>query len=212
MVEARFDVVIVGGGPAGLTAARVLGEAGATVLVVEKDRGIGDHVRTSGGTWIRDMAEHGIPPDLYHPCRQVRLVTARSEATFEHREARVCVLDVRRTYRHLASRSVRAGASVRTGTTVQSLSTGRDCPSGAVLRDPSGRTEHVRAEIAVDASGYAARPSRRFGVPIGPRLYGLGLEEELEAPAYDQDEAVLMVGREIAPDGYAWAFPCGGGR
>ncbi|MDP9233939.1 MAG: NAD(P)/FAD-dependent oxidoreductase, partial [Actinomycetota bacterium] len=41
---------------------------------------------------------------------------------------------------------------------------------------------------------------------------GLGLEEELEAPAYDQEEAVLILGREFAPDGYAWAFPCGRGR
>jgi digeranylgeranylglycerophospholipid reductase len=182
------------------------------VLVVEKDRQIGEHVRTSGGTWIRDMAEHGIPADLYHSFRRLRLVTAGSEATFEHREARACVLDVRRTYRHLASRSVRAGASVCTGSTVQAISTRKDRPSGAVLRHASGRTEHVRAEVVVDASGYAARPSRRFGVPIGPRLYGLGLEEELEAPAYDQDEAVLILGREFAPGGYAWAFPCGHGR
>ncbi len=208
----RFDVVIVGGGPAGLTAARVLGDAGATVLVVEKDREIGEPVRTSGGTWIRDMAANGIPPDLYHPCRRIRLVTARSEATFEHQEAEVCVLDVRRTYRYLASRSIRAGASVRTGTTLQALSTRKDHPSGAVLRHASGRIEHVQAEVVVDASGYAARPSRRFGVPMGPRIYGLGVEEELEAPAYDQDEAVLILGRGFAPDGYAWAFPCGRGR
>jgi digeranylgeranylglycerophospholipid reductase len=158
------------------------------------------------------MAVHGIPADLYHPLRRVRLVTAGSEATFEHRKAVACVLDVRRAYRYLASRSVQAGASVRTGTTFEALSTRQGRPSGAVLRHASGRTEQVRAEVVVDASGYAARPSRRFGVPMGPRLYGLGVEEELEAPAYDQDEAVLILGREFAPDGYAWAFPCGQGR
>ena len=52
MNQNRYDVVIVGGGPAGLTAARVLGEAGTTVLVIEKDRQIAERVRTSGGTWM----------------------------------------------------------------------------------------------------------------------------------------------------------------
>ncbi|HEX3327858.1 MAG TPA: NAD(P)/FAD-dependent oxidoreductase [Actinomycetota bacterium] len=212
MDRARVDVLIVGGGPAGLSAARALGEAGATALVVEKDPRIGEEVRTSGGTWIRDMVEHGISADLYHPFRRVRLVTAGSETTFEHREASACVLDVRRTYRSLASRSVQAGASVRTGTTFQSLSIGKDRVSEVVLRDASGRTQKVRAEVVVDASGYAATPSRRFGVPTGFRQFGLGVEEELEAPAYDQEEAVLILGREFAPDGYAWAFPCGRGR
>jgi digeranylgeranylglycerophospholipid reductase len=182
------------------------------VLVVEKDREIAERVRTSGGTWIRDMAGHGVPPDLYRPFRRVRLVTAGSETTFQHLEARACVLDVRRVYRHLAAQSARAGASLRTGTAVQAVTTRDVTPSGVVLRRPAGRTEHVRADIVVDASGFAARPSRRFGVPLGARRLGLGVEEELDAPAFDQDEAVLFLGREFARDGYAWAFPCGGGR
>ena len=95
MNQNRYDVVIVGGGPAGLTAARVLGEAGATVLVIEKDRQIAELVRTSGGTWIQDMADHGVPESMRHPFRRIRLVTPRSEATFEHEQPRACVLDVR---------------------------------------------------------------------------------------------------------------------
>src|SRR5439155_19301840 len=141
----RFDVVIVGAGPAGLTSARVLGEADATVLVVEKDRELAERVRTSGGTWIGDMARHGVPSSLCHPFRRVRLVTAGSAATFEHLDARACVLDVRETYRHLASRSQEAGAIVRTGTAVQALSTRDNRPSGVILRELAGRTRHVRA-------------------------------------------------------------------
>jgi digeranylgeranylglycerophospholipid reductase len=212
MNQNRYDVVIVGGGPAGLTAARVLGEAGASVLVIEKDRQIAELVRTSGGTWIRDMAEHGVPESMCHPFRRIRLVTAGSEATFEHAHPRACVLDVRRVYRHLAARSVRAGALVRTGTAVQAVTTENGRPSGVTVRRTDGRNELIRADIVVDASGYAARPSRDFGVPIATRVYGVGFEEELEAPAYDQEEAVLLLGRQFAPDGYAWAFPCGQGR
>src|SRR2546429_4712395 len=109
MSQNRYDVVIVGGGPAGLPAARVLGEAGASVLVIEKDRHIAELVRTSGGTWIRDMAEHGVPESMCHPFRRIRLITADSESMFEHAQARACVLDVRGVYRHLAARSIGAG-------------------------------------------------------------------------------------------------------
>jgi digeranylgeranylglycerophospholipid reductase len=212
MNQRRFDVVIVGGGPAGLTAARVLGEAGATVLVLEKDRQIAERVRTSGGTWLRDMTEHGVPESMCHPFRRVRLVTPGSEATFEHEVARACVLDVRGVYRHLADRGARAGALVRTGTAVHEVTAEDGRPSGVRIRSAGGKSELVRADIVVDASGYAARPSRGFGVPIAASIYGMGFEEELEAPAYDQDEAVLLLGRRFAPDGYAWAFPCGQGR
>lgn len=212
MNQNRYDVVIVGGGPAGLTAARVLGEAGATVLVIEKDRQIAEQVRTSGGTWIRDMAEHGIPASMCHSFRRIRVVTPGSESTFEHADARACVLDVRRVYRHLAARSVRAGALVRMGTAVQAVTTENDRPSGVTVRRGDGRDERIRADIVVDASGYAARPSRGFGVPITTRAYGVGYEEEMEAPAYDQEEAVFLLGRQFAPEGYAWAFPCGQGR
>jgi digeranylgeranylglycerophospholipid reductase len=212
MNQNRYDVVIVGGGPAGLTAARVLGEAGVSVLVIEKDRQIAEQVRTSGGTWIRDMAEHGVPESMWHPFRRIRLVTPDSEATFEHEQPRACVLDVRRVYRHLANRSTRAGALVRTGTAVQAVTTQNDRPSGVKVRRADGGNEHIRADIVVDASGYAARPSRGFGAPIATRLYGVGFEEEMEAPAYDQEEAVFLLGRQFAPEGYAWAFPCGQGR
>ena len=156
MNQNRYEVVIVGGGPAGLTAARVLGEAGATVLVIEKDRQIAERVRTSGGTWIHDMAEHGVPESMCHPFRRVRLVTPGSEATFEHADARACVLDVRRVYRHLAARSAGAGALVQTGTAVQAVTTENDRPSGVTVRHGDGRSELIRADIVVDASGYAA--------------------------------------------------------
>ncbi len=205
-------MVIVGGGPAGLTAARVLGEAGATVLVVEKARQVAERVRTSGGTWIQDMAEHGVPESMRHPFRRIRLVTPSSEATFEHAHPRACVIDVRRVYRHLADRSAQAGAAVRTGTAVQGVTKENDRPSGVTVRRGDGRNELIGAEMVVDASGYAARPSRGFGVPIATHGYGVGFEEEMEAPAYDQDEAVLLLGRQFAPEGYAWAFPCGQGR
>ena len=43
--QRKFDVIVVGGGPAGSTAARYAAMGGAEVLLLEKDREIGVPVR-----------------------------------------------------------------------------------------------------------------------------------------------------------------------
>ena len=60
------DVLIVGGGPAGLSVASYLGDQFSSILV-HQDAEIGKPVRTSGGTWVRDMKRLGIPENLYQP-------------------------------------------------------------------------------------------------------------------------------------------------
>jgi digeranylgeranylglycerophospholipid reductase len=40
----------------------------------------------------------------------------------------------------------------------------------------------------------------------------VGMELELHAPQYDQDEVIFWLGDDIAPGGYGWAFPSGDGR
>ncbi|MCA1596012.1 MAG: FAD-dependent oxidoreductase, partial [Chloroflexi bacterium] len=62
----RVDVLVVGGGPAGLAAAHAAAADG-TVLVVHRDRQIGLPVRTSGASWKRDIDRLGLPSTLYHP-------------------------------------------------------------------------------------------------------------------------------------------------
>ena len=58
----KFEVVIVGAGPAGLSAAKVLGEGGKTVLVLEKKERIGPKI-CAGGLTSKDL-EIGIPLSL----------------------------------------------------------------------------------------------------------------------------------------------------
>jgi digeranylgeranylglycerophospholipid reductase len=64
----------------------------------------------------------------------------------------------------------------------------------------------------VDAGGYRSVISKRAGIHAGFRRFGVGAEYDLYAPAYDQEEAVAIVGSRIAPGGYAWAAPWGNYR
>ena len=56
-----YDVVIAGGGPAGLAMAEPLAHRGFSVLVCERNREIGVPVRTSGGSWPADLRRLGLP-------------------------------------------------------------------------------------------------------------------------------------------------------
>jgi monoamine oxidase len=85
------DVVVVGAGMAGLTAARTLAEAGLKVLVVEAQDRIGGRIWTRhlGDEAIELGAEfiHGRPPELW------ALIDEAGLETYERGGARVCFED-----------------------------------------------------------------------------------------------------------------------
>lgn len=206
------DVTVVGGGPGGLAVAETLARAGVSVVVLEQSREIGSPTRTSGGSFIREIAALGIPKDMYHPIRRGRFVSPNDAAVFEYREPAACVIDVRRVFQFLAERAAFAGARIQ----VNSQVTGPIIEDGRVIgvqvRDGRSKEVTLRSGIVVDASGYRSSVSKEAGLHHGFRRFGVGAEYDLYAPDYDQDEAVLIVGSRVAPAGYAWAFPWGAGR
>jgi monoamine oxidase len=91
MTESTNDVVVVGAGMAGLTAARALAEAGLKVLVVEAQDRIGGRIWTRhvGDEAIELGAEfiHGRPPELW------ALIDEAGLETYERRGAQICFED-----------------------------------------------------------------------------------------------------------------------
>jgi digeranylgeranylglycerophospholipid reductase len=49
------DVLIVGGGPAGLAAGEAAARQGVRTLILERQHEIGYPIHTSGGSWVSDM-------------------------------------------------------------------------------------------------------------------------------------------------------------
>jgi digeranylgeranylglycerophospholipid reductase len=211
MAADGVDVLVAGGGPAGLAAAAAAAGEGAEVLLVERRPAIGDPVHTSGATAIATVERRGIPSDLWHPISRARFVSSGEEAVFEFDRPPLCVIDVRGTYRWLADRAVQAGARVETGVQLVAplLRGGGVC--GADLAGRGGdRT--VAAGVVIDATGYRAAVSKQAGLHPGFTRFGVGYEVELRAPACRQDEIVIVVGERYAPTGYGWIFPWGAER
>jgi digeranylgeranylglycerophospholipid reductase len=204
----RFDVVIAGGGPGGLAAAEAASRGGCRTLVIEQNAEIGSPTRTSGGSFIRDLDEFGIPPHLYHPITRCRFVSPSREAVFDYPQPIACVIDVRGVYQYLAERAIDAGATLWLATTVDSavVTDGRVC--GVRTRDQ----REVTASLVIDAAGYRSPLLRQTGIHDGFQRFGVGAEFDLYAPQCNPNEVVLIVGNQVAPCGYAWFFPWGRSR
>src|SRR6266487_2345340 len=208
----NWNVLIVGGGPAGLAAGEAAAQEGVRTLIVERQHEIGYPIHTSGGSWISDMTALAIPEHLYHPVTRVIFVSPHREVPLYYNPAVACVLDVRGVYQHLAGLAVAAGASLRMRHTAEHTIVENGRVQGVTAKNHLGERISVHSGVTIDASGFSRHVGVRTEMGQAFHRYGYGAEYDLYAPNYPQDELFLIMGSQFAPRGYAWAFPRGNGR
>lgn len=205
------DIVIIGAGPAGLSAAETAAKHDVEVIVLEKSSEIGYPIHTSGGSWIKELIDLGISDRLFHPIKKCRFISPNKEARFIFDEPYACVLDVRGLYQFMAEKAAQAGAKIKVNTRVLEPIIEGGYVKGVKASNIDGDLE-INAKVTIDASGFSSVAAKKVGLHTGFKRFGIGAEYDLYAPKYDQDESVLIVGSHVAPSGYGWVFPHGNNR
>jgi digeranylgeranylglycerophospholipid reductase len=208
-LTAKYDVVIAGAGPAGLSAALTAARSGASVLVIEQNPEIGSPTRTSGGSFLRELVELGIPESLFHPIKHVRFISPHQCAAFQYDEPVACIIDVRGVYQHLAIRAAQAGATIWLASKALEILRDGDRVTGLRVETRTKSHVEVSAKVVIDATGYRGHLLRQAGISTQIQRFGVGAEFDMFAPRCNQNEAILAVGSQFAPSGYGWVFPWG---
>lgn len=205
--EYHYDLVIVGGGPAGSSAACEAAKNGINVALIEKENSIAETVRTSGVTWIQNIKEFGIPDDCFNPIKRFSFCSPNNKVTISDVIPRAAVLDVRKTYRWLANQAKNAGADIFVKTNIKNVIKNIEGDiMGVNGIGPSGEIT-FHSKVVIDASGFASTVCKSMGFAPQWKRFGAGAEYEMKVENIDSETLWLMVGQEYSPAGYAWIFP-----
>lgn len=199
----NYDVIVVGASFSGLSASKVLGDAGVKTLVVEQNPAIGVPVRSSGGTWLKEMLNLGIPTDFLYEIDELKLFVNEEElGTYVGVNDKGATLRIREFLQWFTEELPYPVVDINLKTKVLDISIDRN---ELELKTEKGV---LRTKYLIDCSGYWALVAKKLGLIRGWERYAVGAEYEIYVGKEFRTSSILL-GSKYVKSGYAWMFPVG---
>jgi digeranylgeranylglycerophospholipid reductase len=197
MTEA-YDIVIVGAGPAGSSAAQAAAQRGAKVLLIDRRQRIGVPVQCAEFVhqWVARYASFSSTSVLQ---TIERMVTHLPDQTSYEMRSPGYMLDRSLFDKELATSAILSGAQISIGTPVLELST-----EGVVV-ELGTKKKLIKSKVIIAADGVHSSVAHWVGLPSEKTIVALQYEVVIPKP---QNHVDIFFHRDY-DGGYAWFFPKG---
>ncbi len=202
----KYDVVVVGAGPAGAMTAKYAALNGARTLLIEEHSSIGSPVQCTGLISTAALRECEIGEGTF--------VLAKMKGAFVYapnceelkvagKGVKAYVIDRKIFDRALVERSLDEGADILLRTRFTGLENGKICVVS------SGEKKEIPADIIIGADGILSSVGRAAGLPRCEKFLS-GIQFEAPYASKDPEFVEIFTGNNIAPGFFAWSVPFGG--
>ena len=190
-----YDVIIIGGGPAGLKCAEVLGHSDKSVLLLEKKDRFGEKL-CAGGLTSKDIDILPIPDTIIeHQISRARLHSLRQSSDTPSPAPFLFTINRQALGTYQGSLLDKPGIDVKMNSQVVEISDNK-----VVLKDGP----EYGFNFLVGAEGYSSVVRKHLNLPVKKRL--IGFQYTIPSPDVEPILEIYMDSRRFNA-WYAWIFP-----
>lgn len=202
----NYDVVVVGGGPAGAIAARYAARNGAKTLLIEEHASIGSPVQCTGliSTKALKECELGEGDFVLAKMRGAFVYAPNGEEIcVRGKDIKAYVIDRKIFDRALVEIAVDEGVDILLKTRFLEMDNGK------ISVMSYGEKKEIRCDIIIGADGIQSSVGRAASLPRCEKFLS-GIQFEAPYIPKDTEYVEIFTGNEIAPGFFGWAVPFAG--